>query len=296
MEVAERIKRLCAEHKISGVELGKILGLKKSPLTDWKNGQSKPTLEQISVMCDIFATSSDYILFGAKKEADKNLADELVPLSVDEKELLQAYRKIKNKRNETAVKSEVSPAPKPAPKPKKAAKSAAALSVPEPKSAPAPPTPVADDDEDEYDDYYNEEMYDDEDEEIIRLPIFSQSVSAGRGNYLTDEPDPETLKFRASQVPGRANFCMRVKGDSMEPEIEDDEIIFVESTPFLDSGEIGVFSLNNDLLCKKLCIDHKNRQLLLISLNPVYPTIEVVEGDTLFTWGRVLGSAPRRRV
>lgn len=51
---------------ITGKELGNRLDLKKSPLTDWKNGKSKPTLEQLIRMCDIFATSADYLLFGIK--------------------------------------------------------------------------------------------------------------------------------------------------------------------------------------------------------------------------------------
>ncbi len=49
---------------LTGKELGSLLGLKKSPLTDWKNHKSAPTLEQLMRMCEIFATSSDYLLFG----------------------------------------------------------------------------------------------------------------------------------------------------------------------------------------------------------------------------------------
>ena len=33
---------------ITGKELGELLGLKKSPLTDWKNHKSNPTLEQLA--------------------------------------------------------------------------------------------------------------------------------------------------------------------------------------------------------------------------------------------------------
>lgn len=73
-----------AEHLgISGKELGNKLGLKKSPLTDWKNNKSKPTLEQIVLLCDIFATSSDYLLFGKSSY-----------LSENEIELLNTYAKL----------------------------------------------------------------------------------------------------------------------------------------------------------------------------------------------------------
>lgn len=49
---------------ITSNELGQKLGLKKGPVTDWKNGKSKPTLEQLIKMCEIFAVSADYLLFG----------------------------------------------------------------------------------------------------------------------------------------------------------------------------------------------------------------------------------------
>ena len=64
MQIADRIKELCNENDVSGVDLGRKLGLVKSPLTDWKNGKSKPTLDQIINICEIFAVSADFILFG----------------------------------------------------------------------------------------------------------------------------------------------------------------------------------------------------------------------------------------
>ena len=59
-----RIKNLTEKLKISDKELGILLGLKKSPMTDWKNEKSCPTLEQLIKMCDIFSVSADYLLFG----------------------------------------------------------------------------------------------------------------------------------------------------------------------------------------------------------------------------------------
>lgn len=68
---------------ITGKELGELLGLKKSPLTDWKNHKSNPTLEQLAKMCEIFAISSDYLLFGVA-----NI------LSPDHQELIDTYDKL----------------------------------------------------------------------------------------------------------------------------------------------------------------------------------------------------------
>lgn len=63
-DIYNRIVTLSKENSLTGVALGQKLGLKKSPLTDWKNGKSTPTLEQIATICEIFAVSSDYIIFG----------------------------------------------------------------------------------------------------------------------------------------------------------------------------------------------------------------------------------------
>ena len=63
-EMYARISAECTKIGITGNEFGKKLNLKKSPLTDWKNQKSRPTLEQIIKMCEIFAISADYLLFG----------------------------------------------------------------------------------------------------------------------------------------------------------------------------------------------------------------------------------------
>lgn len=76
----ERILEQTSRLDITGKQLGELLGLKKSPLTDWKNCKSNPTLEQLAKMCEIFAVSSDYLLFGSETN-----------LSADQQELFNAY-------------------------------------------------------------------------------------------------------------------------------------------------------------------------------------------------------------
>ncbi len=81
--ITKRIKGLLDRNKINGVQLGLMLGLRKSPLTDWKNSKSKPTLEQIVIICKNFSVSSDYILFGKKDYTE---------FTTDELEMLDNYR------------------------------------------------------------------------------------------------------------------------------------------------------------------------------------------------------------
>lgn len=81
-DIYERILDQTKKLGINGKELGELLGLKKSPLTDWKNKKSNPTLEQLTKMCEIFAISSDYLIFGHNN------------LTENEKELLQHFQKL----------------------------------------------------------------------------------------------------------------------------------------------------------------------------------------------------------
>ena len=99
MSTYERINFLCKENHITGKEIGEKLGLKKSPLTDWKNNKSKPTIDQIKTICEIFAVSADYILFG--KDVDENLTKE-------ESEVIQAYKKA-DARTQEIVKLSLQP-------------------------------------------------------------------------------------------------------------------------------------------------------------------------------------------
>ncbi|MGI6053937.1 MAG: helix-turn-helix domain-containing protein [Clostridium sp.] len=81
--IYERIAEESSKLGLTGKDLGKLLGLKKSPLTDWKNKKSCPTLGQVAMMCAIFAVSSDYLIFGRTTS-----------LSADEAALLKNYQKL----------------------------------------------------------------------------------------------------------------------------------------------------------------------------------------------------------
>lgn len=63
-EMYQRIAEECQKHNINGTQLASLLGLKKSPMTDWKNDKSNPTVDQLAKMCEIFAVSADYLISG----------------------------------------------------------------------------------------------------------------------------------------------------------------------------------------------------------------------------------------
>lgn len=82
-DIYNRILEESEKLGINGTQLGNMLGLKKSPMTDWKNKKSNPTLEQLIKMCEIFATSADYLLFGYENN-----------LTASQLELLRTYNSL----------------------------------------------------------------------------------------------------------------------------------------------------------------------------------------------------------
>lgn len=58
-EIIRKLLEYFKKNNIKGTEIAEILELKKSPLTDWKNGHSKPTIEQLIIICEKLALSLD---------------------------------------------------------------------------------------------------------------------------------------------------------------------------------------------------------------------------------------------
>jgi len=74
----------------------------------------------------------------------------------------------------------------------------------------------------------------------------------------------------------------------MEPEIQDDSIVWVEERVSINDGDIGIFVLDGEAYCKELCIDHEKRRVLLVSKNKKYKPIILKEHNNLRTIGKVL--------
>ena len=74
---------------------------------------------------------------------------------------------------------------------------------------------------------------------IRQMPISNLRASAGTGSLL-DEGSFETESFSEADVPERADFGLRISGDSMEPVYHDGQIVWVERCQTLSSGEVGI--------------------------------------------------------
>ena len=95
---------------------------------------------------------------------------------------------------------------------------------------------------------------------VKKIPLFPTSAAAGAG-----EPDTG-LPFEDYTVPedSKAEFAVRITGDSMEPELHNGDIALCVKRP-PEVGEIVVVMVNGFLLVKQFITDGKN--LYLRSIN-----------------------------
>ena len=102
--------------------------------------------------------------------------------------------------------------------------------------------------------------------------------------YL-DDSHAEPLKIKHTTIAERANYAVRVSGDSMTPEYNDGDIVLVETCPEVIIGEIGIFVVDGEGYIKQFGGDK------LISLNPKYSDISLRNCESSSCRGRVLGIA-----
>lgn len=70
-----------------------------------------------------------------------------------------------------------------------------------------------------------------------------------------------------------ADFVIPIKGDSMEPDYHDGDLVFIQTSVDLNDGVIGVFNYNGEAYIKQLVIDKE--QAYLHSLNPDYKDMPI---------------------
>ena len=116
---------------------------------------------------------------------------------------------------------------------------------------------------------------------IMRIAI--PKASAGTGNFLDDENFEEIEIY--DPVPSNADFGVYVDGDSMEPKLKDEQLVWIERTDFLDCGDIGLFYLDGKTYIKKYLVNRSGT--FLVSLNAKYKPIEVGEFSTFRIFGRL---------
>lgn len=111
-------------------------------------------------------------------------------------------------------------------------------------------------------------------------------VAAGHGTFQEDNLHME-VRLRANDVPNEYDTIAKVAGDSMEPLIEDNDLLFIKVTSQVDINSIGIFQINGKNFVKKLKRDYDGSWYLQ-SLNSGYEEIHLSENDNIRTIGKVV--------
>lgn len=111
-------------------------------------------------------------------------------------------------------------------------------------------------------------------------------VAAGHGTFQEDNLHME-VRLRANDVPNEYDTIAKVAGDSMEPLIEDNDLLFIKITSQVNINDIGIFQVNGKNFVKKLKRDYDGRWYLQ-SLNSGYEEIHLTENDDIRTIGEVV--------
>lgn len=119
-------------------------------------------------------------------------------------------------------------------------------------------------------------------ENVRFIDLFDLPVSAGSGVYL-EGYDRHPIEIVNTPEAARADYALRISGDSMEPKFSDGDIVLVETMMQLPQKAVGVFIHEGEGFIKQL------DGAYLRSLNPAYAPI-LANNETLIK-GRVLGKA-----
>lgn len=105
--------------------------------------------------------------------------------------------------------------------------------------------------------------------EIRIIPVF-ETVSAGFGAYASNEIIDYMPLYIESDYEAEETLCIKVKGDSMYPKIENGDIVQVHKQDSVDNGQIAVVLIDGDEGLVKKVFVYKD-YIELISINPEYP-------------------------
>lgn len=124
--------------------------------------------------------------------------------------------------------------------------------------------------------------------EARRIPLYCSPAAAGFAAPVFGE-DFDYIPVTGN-VPPMAEFGVRIQGDSMIPYIEDGSVVYVNHDP-LSAGDIGIFCVDGEMLCKQYYLDPLGTAYLF-SLNRSRSDADVVLtpdcGRTLVSMGRVM--------
>lgn len=236
------------------------LGIKDNTLSNWETGRTEPDMDTFLELCDIYGIDAAKALsdaYGGASSANKNtpsLSDEALKIAHDYSDLDQPGKNV--------VKVVIS----------EEGKRVQAERLRRQQKE------LWSDDEDESGDHSDPRL----------IPLYFVPAAAGLASPAFGE-DFEYIEI-GGDVPAHADFAVKIDGDSMEPYIMDGSTAYVNREP-LENGDVGLFFVDGDMLCKQYYKDEKGN-VRLLSLNRARSDADRFihrNGDTAMTcYGRVI--------
>lgn len=257
MTISQRIFMILKEKRLKQKDLSEYTGISTSAISAWNKNNLNPAADKLSIIADFLGVSLSFLITG--KEEQESVSEDISQLIKNYNAVDEISKKLIQERAATLAEL--------------AAELVAEQEKVQYKKADNKKEPLrfpASTEQDE--------------EECCYIDICTLPAGAGTGVYL-DESRTEPLKIVHTNIADRANYAIRVSGDSMEPKFHDGDIVLVETCPSINIGEIGIFIVNGEGFIKQY--DGNT----LISLNPKRKNIHLQEDDTVFCRGRVLGIA-----
>lgn len=124
--------------------------------------------------------------------------------------------------------------------------------------------------------------------QLIKLPLHELPVSAGTGQE-SHSLGQELMAIDGVNVPDCVTELVRVAGDSMEPEFSHGDILLMEPTKFLRTGDIGCFLYDGSTYVK--IFEQHGGTIYLKSENQEYDTIIPNPNYQFDIQGRIHGKA-----
>ena len=256
--ISERLRNLRVESGLSKRELVSMLPINYSTYANYESGYREPNSDILLILSKHFKVSIDYLL-GVSDNKWK--ADEVAVLNEHEHEHIMKYRHLDMHGKELV-------------------------------------DLVLQKEYERKNFFYEEGSFTNNgtlDGEWITHKVFQQKTCYNIGNYFLQESDLsyELLRFATTPVSEKADFCVKIEGDNMEPKICDGDIVFVKAAPRVEPDSVGIFVHEHKTYCSRLRIEPKNKLILLESLNRKTPPIKIPQPNDLITVGLVIGIAER---
>ncbi len=242
MEIGSVLRESRLNSKMTVEQVSKILteqGYKASQKTvySWENGNSRPDIEILMKLCDIYGIKDILKTFGY----DGYKEDGSLQLNMKEVDMIEKYRFISTNSPEgakvvdTVLDREYSVAEKINELEQTIAEN----------SSNTPGTRL--------------------------INYYYRLASAGTGQIIFDTPPTKRIEIPDTPENQKAAYAIGVNGDSMEPVYHDGDTLLIEMTEEILPGDIGIFLVDD------CCYVKKRGKNELISINKDSPNISLNE-------------------